>query len=153
MQPLLSEGAFLPAIGNHESELDLELEIAKRTRESFQGTLDLFTRQLLGGVGNKLATSRAAAALVCRASNRTGPMTDKQLPKTLPHEVPNYHAREAAHLRALAATASHFGHAPFFEHGRDVFSGRAIELGGTDDHRLRFRIPGEEQELLEQSQH
>jgi multidrug efflux system outer membrane protein len=49
-------------------ELDLELEIAKRTRESFQGTLDLFTRQLLGGVGNKLATSRAAAALAGTAA-------------------------------------------------------------------------------------
>jgi multidrug efflux system outer membrane protein len=44
-------------------ELDLELEIAKRTRDSFQQTLDLFTRQLLGGVGNKLAVSRAEAAL------------------------------------------------------------------------------------------
>ena len=30
-------------------ELDLELEIAKRTRDSFQGTLDLFTRQLRRG--------------------------------------------------------------------------------------------------------
>ena len=44
-------------------ELDLELEIAQRTRDSFQQTLDLFTRQLRGGVGNKLATSRAEAAL------------------------------------------------------------------------------------------
>jgi multidrug efflux system outer membrane protein len=44
-------------------ELDLELEIAKRTSVSFQETLDLFTRQLLGGVGNKLATSRAEASL------------------------------------------------------------------------------------------
>ncbi len=33
-------------------------------------------------------------------------MTDNRLPKTLPHEVPNYHEREAAHLRALAATAT-----------------------------------------------
>lgn len=49
-------------------ELDLELEIAKRTQESFQDTLDLFTRQLLGGVGNKLATSRAAAALASTAA-------------------------------------------------------------------------------------
>lgn len=44
-------------------ELDLELEIALRTEESFEETLALFTRQLEGGVGNKLATSRAAAAL------------------------------------------------------------------------------------------
>jgi outer membrane protein, multidrug efflux system len=44
-------------------ELDLELEIAEHTRDSFQQTLDLFTRQLLGGIGNKLAVSRAEAAL------------------------------------------------------------------------------------------
>src|SRR5882724_4729414 len=49
-------------------ELDLELEIALRTRDSFQQTLDLFTRQLLGGVGNKLATSRAEAALASTAA-------------------------------------------------------------------------------------
>lgn len=44
-------------------ELDLELEIALRTQDSFQETLDLFMRQFRGGVGNKLATSRAEAAL------------------------------------------------------------------------------------------
>lgn len=44
-------------------ELDLELEISLRTRESFKETLALFMRQYLGGVGNKLATSRAEAAL------------------------------------------------------------------------------------------
>jgi outer membrane protein, multidrug efflux system len=49
-------------------ELDLELEIAQRTRQSFQDSLDLFTRQLVGGVGNKLATSRAAAALASTAA-------------------------------------------------------------------------------------
>ncbi len=49
-------------------ELDLELEIAQRTRQSFQQTLDLFKRQLVGGVGNKLATSRAAAALAGTAA-------------------------------------------------------------------------------------
>lgn len=49
-------------------ELDLELEIARRTRDSFQQTLDLFTRQLRGGVGTKLATSRAAAALASTAA-------------------------------------------------------------------------------------
>jgi multidrug efflux system outer membrane protein len=49
-------------------ELDLQLEIAQRTRDSFQQTLDLFTRQWLGGVGNKLATSRAAAALAATAA-------------------------------------------------------------------------------------
>jgi outer membrane protein TolC len=40
-------------------ELDLELEIANRTRDSFQNTLDLFTRQFTGGVGTRLATARA----------------------------------------------------------------------------------------------
>jgi multidrug efflux system outer membrane protein len=49
-------------------ELDLELEIAKRTRDSFQQTLDLFTRRLEGGVGSKLATSRAEAALADAAA-------------------------------------------------------------------------------------
>lgn len=58
-------------------ELDLELEIARRTRESFQQTLDLFTRQLLGGVGNKLATSRAAAALASTAA--TIPDLERQI--------------------------------------------------------------------------
>jgi multidrug efflux system outer membrane protein len=58
-------------------ELDLELEIAKRTRDSFQQTLDLFTRQLRGGVGNKLATSRAAAALASTAA--TIPELERQI--------------------------------------------------------------------------
>jgi len=58
-------------------ELDLELEIAKRTRDSFQQTLDLFTRQLLGGVGNKLATSRAAAALA--STTATIPDIERQI--------------------------------------------------------------------------
>jgi multidrug efflux system outer membrane protein len=58
-------------------ELDLELEIAERTRDSFQQTLDLFTRQLLGGVGNKLATSRAAAALASTAA--TIPDIERQI--------------------------------------------------------------------------
>ncbi|TMA80314.1 MAG: efflux transporter outer membrane subunit [Deltaproteobacteria bacterium] len=58
-------------------ELDLEMEIALRTRDSFQQTLDLFTRQLVGGVGNKLATSRAAAALASTAA--TIPDLDRQI--------------------------------------------------------------------------
>ena len=58
-------------------ELDLQLEIAKRTRDSFQQTLDLFMRQLLGGVGNKLATSRAAAALESAAA--TIPDLERQI--------------------------------------------------------------------------
>ena len=44
-------------------ELDLELEIALRTRDSFQQTFELFQRQLVGGVGTRLATSRAEASL------------------------------------------------------------------------------------------
>jgi multidrug efflux system outer membrane protein len=43
-------------------ELDLELEIAKRSAASFGDTLDLFVRQLEGGVGTKLAVMRAEAA-------------------------------------------------------------------------------------------
>lgn len=58
-------------------ELDLELEIARRTRDSFQETLDLFNRQLLGGVGNKLATSRAEAALASTAA--TIPEIERQI--------------------------------------------------------------------------
>jgi multidrug efflux system outer membrane protein len=58
-------------------ELDLELEIALRTRDSFQQTLDLFTRQLLGGIGNKLATSRAAASLAATAA--TIPELERQI--------------------------------------------------------------------------
>jgi multidrug efflux system outer membrane protein len=58
-------------------ELDLELEIARRTRDSFQQTLDLFTRRLVGGVGNKLATSRAAAALAATAA--TIPDLERQI--------------------------------------------------------------------------
>jgi multidrug efflux system outer membrane protein len=58
-------------------ELDLELEIAYRTRDAFQQTLDLFTRQLLGGVGNKLATSRAEASLA--QTSATIPELERQI--------------------------------------------------------------------------
>jgi multidrug efflux system outer membrane protein len=43
-------------------ELDLELDIARRTTASFDDTVDLFVRQLEGGVGNKLAVARGRAA-------------------------------------------------------------------------------------------
>jgi hypothetical protein len=33
-------------------------------------------------------------------------MSDEKLPRALPRDVPDYHAREAAHLRALAANAT-----------------------------------------------
>jgi multidrug efflux system outer membrane protein len=42
--------------------LDLQLEIAKQTTDSFSQTLNLFTQRLEGGVATKLDTSRAAAA-------------------------------------------------------------------------------------------
>ncbi|MEW6273490.1 MAG: efflux transporter outer membrane subunit [Thermodesulfobacteriota bacterium] len=44
-------------------ELDRELEIARETTESFRETFELFTRRYQGGVGSKLQTERAAAAL------------------------------------------------------------------------------------------
>ena len=44
-------------------ELDRELEIATDTTQSFQETLDLFTRRYQGGVGDKLQVARAEAAL------------------------------------------------------------------------------------------
>src|SRR5262249_7479403 len=44
-------------------ELDAQLEIARRTTETFQGTYDLFNRQMLGGVTSQLVVSRAEAAL------------------------------------------------------------------------------------------
>lgn len=44
-------------------EFDLELEIARRTTESFQKTLELFSRRFQLGVASKLETARAEAAL------------------------------------------------------------------------------------------
>ena len=44
-------------------ELDDELEIAKRTVQAFQETLDLFSRRLEGGAASGLETARAEAAL------------------------------------------------------------------------------------------
>src|SRR5262245_18767437 len=49
-------------------ELDLELEIARRTVASFQQTHDLFTRRLQLGVASKLETARAEAALAATAA-------------------------------------------------------------------------------------
>lgn len=43
--------------------LDLELEIAENTRDAFSDTFDLFDRQFRGGVGNRLETARAEAAM------------------------------------------------------------------------------------------
>lgn len=33
-------------------------------------------------------------------------MSDQKIPNSLPRVVPNYHAREAAHLRALASSTT-----------------------------------------------
>jgi multidrug efflux system outer membrane protein len=44
-------------------ELDLELEIARRSADSFEATRDLFLRQFAGGVSSRLAVERAEAAL------------------------------------------------------------------------------------------
>ena len=50
-------------------ELDLQLQIAKDTTDSFTQTLKLFTQRLEGGVASKLDTSRAAAALATAAAS------------------------------------------------------------------------------------
>ena len=50
-------------------ELDLELEIAKRSTQTFTETLKLFTQRLEGGVATLLDTSRAEAALGTAAAN------------------------------------------------------------------------------------
>ncbi len=44
-------------------ELDTELLIARRTTAAFQGTYDLFDRQLRGGAVSALESSRAEASL------------------------------------------------------------------------------------------
>jgi outer membrane protein, multidrug efflux system len=50
-------------------ELDLQLDIAKETTNSFSQTLDLFTHRLEGGIASKLDTSRAAAARATAAAS------------------------------------------------------------------------------------
>jgi multidrug efflux system outer membrane protein len=50
-------------------DLYLQLDIAKRTTESFTQTLNLFNQRLEGGVASKLDTSRAAAALATAAAS------------------------------------------------------------------------------------
>jgi multidrug efflux system outer membrane protein len=49
-------------------ELDLQLDIAKQTTESFTRSLKLFQQRFEGGVGSKLDTSRARAALASTAA-------------------------------------------------------------------------------------
>ena len=49
-------------------ELDVELEIAQRNTNTRQGTLDLFTKRSLGGVGNDLEVNQARADLAVTAA-------------------------------------------------------------------------------------
>src|SRR6185503_17619505 len=49
-------------------ELDAELDIARRTSESFQNTADLFNRRLEGGTASALETNRAQALLANAAA-------------------------------------------------------------------------------------
>ncbi len=44
-------------------ELDAELEISRRTRDTFQDTYDLFSRRLAGGAASALETARAEVLL------------------------------------------------------------------------------------------
>jgi multidrug efflux system outer membrane protein len=50
-------------------ELDLQLEIARRTTGAFQETYDLFDRRLKGGAASALETSSAEALLAATAAN------------------------------------------------------------------------------------
>ena len=50
-------------------ELDLQLEIARRTAAAFQETYDLFNRRLEGGTASALETSSAEASLASTAAN------------------------------------------------------------------------------------
>jgi multidrug efflux system outer membrane protein len=50
-------------------ELDLQLDIAKQSTESFSQTVSLFTHRLEGGVASKLDTSRAEAAYATAAAS------------------------------------------------------------------------------------
>jgi len=49
-------------------ELDKQLEIAKRTKKSFEESLNIFTQRFKGGIASELETSRAQAALSSTAA-------------------------------------------------------------------------------------
>jgi len=49
-------------------ELDLQLDIARQTTDSFAGSLQLFQQRLEGGVASRLDTSRARASLASTAA-------------------------------------------------------------------------------------
>lgn len=57
--------------------LDLQLEIAHRTAEAFQGTYDLFNRRLEGGLASALETSSAESSLA--ATSATIPNLERQI--------------------------------------------------------------------------
>ena len=58
-------------------ELDARLEIARRTTEAFRETLDLFNRQLTGGIASQLEVSRAEGAM--RNAAGTVPDLERQI--------------------------------------------------------------------------
>jgi multidrug efflux system outer membrane protein len=50
-------------------QLDLQLDIARRSTDAFQGTFDLFNRRLQGGAASAIETSSAEASLAATAAN------------------------------------------------------------------------------------
>ena len=58
-------------------QLDLQLEIARRTTAAFQGTYDLFNRRLEGGAASALETASAEALLAATAA--TIPDLERQI--------------------------------------------------------------------------
>ncbi|HEX5855398.1 MAG TPA: efflux transporter outer membrane subunit [Thermoanaerobaculia bacterium] len=58
-------------------ELDARLEIARRTTDAFRETLDLFSRQLTGGIASQLEVSRAEGAM--RNAAATVPDLERQI--------------------------------------------------------------------------
>jgi multidrug efflux system outer membrane protein len=58
-------------------QLDLQLEIARRSTAAFQGTFDLFNRRLQGGTASALETASAEASLAATAA--TIPDLERQI--------------------------------------------------------------------------
>jgi multidrug efflux system outer membrane protein len=50
-------------------QLDLQLDIARRSTDAFQSTFDLFNRRLQGGAASAIETSSAEASLAATAAN------------------------------------------------------------------------------------
>jgi multidrug efflux system outer membrane protein len=97
-------------------ELDAELEISRRTRDTFQDTYDLFSRRLEGGAASALETARAEVLLANASASipvleqrivarenqitlligrapgpvpRGGALTDQALPPAVPAGLPS----------------------------------------------------------------